>query len=164
MKKYRVLAVIALLTLFLASLPAVAVPEDDGVHAAAEAMVNRFVDAWNRADGVAYGENYWPEAELVDPIGRISSGQAAIVKEHVEMWAGPFKGSRAEGKVRRIQKLGSNYMIVDFDVEVSGVGQPPPGSPPSVNGLLRNHLKHIMEKRDGVWKVLSAQNTFIVSN
>jgi uncharacterized protein (TIGR02246 family) len=164
MKKYWMLAVIALATLFIASVPVVAVPVDDGVQAAAEAMVNRFVDAWNRADGAAYGENYWPEAELVDPVGRISSGQAAIVEEHVEMWAGPFKGSRAKEKVRRIQKLGSNYMIVDFDVEVSGVGQPPPGSPSSANGLLRNHLKHIMEKRDGVWKVLSAQNTFIVSN
>jgi hypothetical protein len=60
--------------------------------------------------------------------------------------------------------LGSKYMIVDFDVKVSGVGQLPPGSPPNANGALRNHLKHVMEKRSGVWKVLSAQNTFITAN
>jgi hypothetical protein len=34
-------------------------------------MVQRFSDPWNRADGVSYGENYWPEAELVDPSGMI---------------------------------------------------------------------------------------------
>ena len=143
---------------------AIAGPADDDAKAAASAMVNRFVDSWNRADGAAYGENYWPEAELVDPTGAIHSGRDAIVQIHVDMWAGPFKGSRVVGTVRRIQKLGSNYMIVDFDVEVSGVRQLPPGSPPNPNGVLRNHLKHIMEKRKGVWRILSAQNTFIAAN
>jgi hypothetical protein len=51
---------------------------------AARAMVARFVDSWNRADGAAYGENYWPDAELVDPSGVISRGQAIIVQEHIE--------------------------------------------------------------------------------
>jgi hypothetical protein len=37
-------------------------------------------------------------------------------------------------------------MIVDFDLELSGN----PGG---------NHLKHILEKRNGTWKILSAQNT-----
>jgi uncharacterized protein (TIGR02246 family) len=151
------------LTLSLNAIP-FASPVDNEAQTVANAMVNRFVDSWNHADGAAYGENYWPEAELVDPVGRIASGQPAIVREHVEMWAGPFKGSTATGKVRRTQMLGSNYMIIDFDVEVSGVLQLPPGSPPNANGVLRNHLKHIMEKRNGSWKVLSAQNTFIIAD
>ncbi|HET7599645.1 MAG TPA: DUF4440 domain-containing protein [Gemmatimonadales bacterium] len=58
--------------------------------AAAEKMVARFVDSWNRADGAAYGENYWPDAELVNPSGVISRGKAAIVREHVDLWAGIF--------------------------------------------------------------------------
>jgi uncharacterized protein (TIGR02246 family) len=162
MKGYATL-VIAVFTLFVAGI-AFADSTDSDLQTAANAMVNRFVDSWNRADGAAYGENYWPEAELVNPSGAIRSGRAAIVQEHVALWAGPFKGSRITGKVRRIQKLGSNYMIVDFDVELVGVRQVPPGSPPNANGVLRNHLKHVMEKRNGVWKVLSAQNTFIAAN
>ncbi|HEX5387105.1 MAG TPA: hypothetical protein VFW66_10420, partial [Gemmatimonadales bacterium] len=81
----------------LAAQVAPAVPAEAG--AAAQAMVDRFVDSWNRADGAAYGKNYWPEAELVDPIGIISRGREAIVQEHVDLWAGPFKGSHIEGKV-----------------------------------------------------------------
>jgi uncharacterized protein (TIGR02246 family) len=137
---------------------------DNEAKVAAEAMVNRFVDSWNRADAAAYAENYWPEAELVDPTGAIVSGRDAIVKEHVDLWAGIFKGSRARGQVRKVQRLGANYMMVDFDVQVSGVHQFPPGSPPNERGELRNHLKHIMAKRHGAWKVLAAQNTFIAAH
>jgi hypothetical protein len=46
---------------------------DKEALSAANAMVERFVDAWNRADGIAYGENYWAEAELVNPSGAIVS-------------------------------------------------------------------------------------------
>jgi hypothetical protein len=67
-------------------------PQDEA-NAAARAMVDRFADSWNRADGAAYGENYWPDAELVDPSGVILTGRAAIVKEHVDLWAGIFMGT-----------------------------------------------------------------------
>jgi uncharacterized protein (TIGR02246 family) len=129
--------------------------------AAAHAMVQRFVDSWNRADGAAYGENYWPDAELVDPSGLISRGQAAVVQEHIDLWGGIFKGSHLKGSVRRIRMLGPTFMMVDFDTELFGIRQLPPGSPADAAGVVRNHLKHILERREGAWKVLAAQNTFI---
>ena len=130
--------------------------------AAAQAMVDRFVDSWNRADGPSYGENYWPEAELVDPVGITTRSRADIVQEHVELWAGPFKGSKIAGKLRRIRMLGVDFMMVDFDADLAGVQQLPPGSAADANGVVHNHLKHIMERRNGTWKVLAAQNTFIM--
>jgi uncharacterized protein (TIGR02246 family) len=158
----KVLFVLGCLSVSISTIRA-ADAADDEAQGVARAMVNRFVDSWNHSDGAAYGENYWPEAELVNPSGVISSGRAAIVQEHVTLWAGIFKGSRIAAKVRRIQRIGPNHMIVDFDAQVSGVKQTPPGSPPNAKGVLKNHLKHIMEKRNGVWKVLSAQNTFIAA-
>ncbi|HTM90179.1 MAG TPA: SgcJ/EcaC family oxidoreductase [Terriglobales bacterium] len=127
---------------------------------AADAMLSRFINSWNHADGQAYGENYWPEAELVDPSGAVVKGKTAIVQEHVDLWNGMFKGSRIQGTVRRIRMLGPKYMMVDLDLEVSNVRQLPPGSP-YADRVLRNHLKHILEKRNGAWKVIAAQNTFI---
>lgn len=144
-----------LLSVLLISAPTVAT--DNSVNATAEAMLNRFVDSWNRADGAEYGKNYWPDAELVDPSGQIVSGREAIVQEHVDLWAGIFKGSHITGKVRRIRMLGSKYMIVDLDLELSGIRDLPPGSPTGAQGVLRNHLKHVMEKRGRECKVLSAQ-------
>jgi uncharacterized protein (TIGR02246 family) len=150
-----------LLSVLVVSSVALAGTVNNEARAAAAAMVNRFADSWNHADGQAYGENYWPEAELVDPTGAVVDGRAAIVQQHVDLWNGIFKGSHATGRVRKIRMLGSNYMMVDFDVEVSNVSQLPFGSPAYANRVLRIHLKHILEKRNGRWKVLAAQNTFI---
>ena len=135
---------------------------DAEAQAAAEATVRSFMDSWNRADGAAYGENYWPDAELVDPSGEIVDGRAAIAQEHVDLWAGIFKGSRMSATVRRVRRLDPNHIIVDFNTELSGIRQIPSGSQnqSSDNGI-RTHLKHILEKRNGQWRVLAAQNTFI---
>ena len=130
---------------------------DPEARAAAEAMVERFVDSWNRADGAAYGENYWPDAELVDPSGAIHEGRAAIVNMHVELWAGPFKGTRQAGSVRRIRMLCPSAMVVDFDAVLSGVRGAPPGVQPPADGVLHAHLKHVMQKRSGQWKVIAAR-------
>ena len=49
---------------------------DKEAQAAAEQTVHRFVDSWNREDGKAYGENYWPDAELVIVDGEGHAGSA----------------------------------------------------------------------------------------
>jgi uncharacterized protein (TIGR02246 family) len=95
MKKWLSAAVGLILFIPVISL---AGPAGDEAQSVAIAMVNRFVDSWNRADGAAYGENYWPDSELVDPTGAIKSGRTAIEQEHAEMWAGTFKGSRIQEK------------------------------------------------------------------
>src|SRR5882762_2561224 len=134
---------------------------DAEAKAAADATVRSFVDSWNRADGAAYGENYWPDAELVNPSGEIVDGRAAIAQEHVDLWAGIFKGSRVAAKVRRVRRLDPNHIMVDFDTELSGVRELPRGSQNEGNNVIKTHLKHILEKRNGQCKFLSAQNTFI---
>jgi uncharacterized protein (TIGR02246 family) len=140
--------------------PASQAPDDEAT-ATADAMVKRFVDSWNAADGVAYGEGYWPDAELVDPSGQVWPGRSAIAQMHVDLWAGNFTGSRITGKTRRIQRLSPDFLIVDVDLELSNIQGLPPGGLADDAGVVRTHLKHILEKRDGVWRILSAQNTFL---
>lgn len=129
---------------------------------AADAM-NTFVDSWNRAaagDTLApqrYGTLYWPDAELVDPSGRIWDGRDAIVGMHEELWNSAFKSSRVSGSVRRVRALSPTLMIADFDFTLALAGPPPPGAPA---GPLKAHLKHVMQKRGDAWNVLAAQNTF----
>jgi uncharacterized protein (TIGR02246 family) len=138
-------------------------PQDEA-NAAARAMVDRFADSWNRADGAAYGENYWPDAELVDPSGVILTGRAAIVKEHVDLWAGIFRGTHQTVTVRRVQVLSAKYILVDFDAYLSGVHTGPSGGAPSPAGVVVAHLKHIMQNRNGEWGVLFAQNTLVATS
>jgi hypothetical protein len=50
-------------------------------------------------------------------------------------------------------------MIADFDLDLALFKQTSSGSK-EANGVVKAHLKHVMEKRGGVWKVVAAQNTF----
>jgi uncharacterized protein (TIGR02246 family) len=134
---------------------------DKEARVAAQQTVQRFMDSWNHSGGATYGENYGPDAELVDPTGTIVPGSIAIAKEHVDLLAGIFKGSHVEVKVRKIRRLDANHIIVDFDTELSHIQHPPPGAP--AGAVLKSHLKHILEKRKGEWKVVAAQNTFIAA-
>jgi len=130
----------------------------------ADKALKTFVDSWNRAaagDSLApqsYGTLYWPDAELVDPTGRIWDGQAAIVQMHVDLWKTAFKGSTVTGSIRRVRALTPTLMIADFDFILTLSGQPPPGA--VTVGPVKAHLKHVMQRRGDEWKVVAAQNTF----
>ncbi|HXM93087.1 MAG TPA: hypothetical protein VOA64_02360 [Candidatus Dormibacteraeota bacterium] len=87
---------------------------DPEVKAVSDSTVWSFVDSWNRADGAAYGENHWPEAALVNPSDEIVDGRTAIAKEHVDHWAGIFKGSRRAAQVRKIPTTSSLTSIPSF--------------------------------------------------
>lgn len=141
-------------------------PSDDSEtpEVAAVALAT-FTDAWNRAAAgdsaaaKAYGSLYWPEAELVDPMGQIWPDQRAIVRMHVDLWNTAFHGSVVKGTVRRTRRLSPTLMIADFDLALSLSGPAPPGLA-AANGTVHAHLKHVMEKRGREWKVLAAHNTF----
>ena len=135
---------------------------DEEEMIAAESMMNHFADAWNRADGDAYGQNYWTDAELVDPTGAIWNGRTAIAQMHVDLWAGPFQGSHLDAKLRRIRSVGTDCLLVDLDLALHGAKQAPPGAMVDAQGVIRTHLKHVLEKRGKVWRIVSAQNTFVM--
>jgi len=128
--------------------------------------LSRFSQSWNSAaagdtaGATRYGALYWPDAELVDPSGLVWNGQPAIVQMHRELWAGPFRASRVNGSVRRVRSLSATLMIADFDMELALAGSAPPGLA-GPDGIVRTHLKHVMESRGGEWKVVAAQNTFV---
>lgn len=161
MMRRLVSALLPLVFLVLSGLPALASPPSDEATAAAHAMADRFADSWNRADGTAYGENYWPDAELVDPSGTLVEGRAAIVKQHVDLWAGIFKGTRQQITIRRVKVLCPNYIVVDIDARLAGWKALPPGATATANGVLLAHLRQIMEKRHGAWRIALSQNTIV---
>ena len=138
---------------------------DAEVANAASSALAIFVESWNSAaagDAQAparYGDLYWPDADLVDPSGMIWNGQPAIRQMHVDLWQSAFKGSNVKGTVRKTRRLSPTLMIADFNLELALFKAAPSGSTVS-NGVLKAHLKNVMEKRGGAWKVISSQNTF----
>lgn len=133
------------------------------MRSVAEQLARTFTDTWNRGDGEAYGEAYWPDAELVDPTGQIWDGRDAIAAMHVDLWNGPARNTEALATVRRVRPIGSEAMVVDLDVNVASFSPAPPGAAVHADGKVRAHLKHFVEKRGGDWKIAASQNTFIAA-
>lgn len=121
-------------------------------------LAKTFADTWNLRDGRAYGDAYWPDAELVDPSGQVWSGREAIIQTHLELWAGRAKATHMTAQVRRVRALSPSLFVVDIDTSATGFSPPPPGAP---NGIVRTRLKHVVERRNGDWKIVSSQNTFV---
>ena len=117
-----------------------------------------FADTWNRRDGRAYGNAYWLDAELVDPSGQVWNGREAIVQTHVDLWKGPAKATHMTAQVRRVRALSPSLIVVDIDTSATGFMPPPPGAP---DGIVQTRLKHVVQKRNGVWKIVTSQNTFV---
>lgn len=126
----------------------------------ADRLAKTFAATWNARDGRAYGEAYWPDAELVDPSGAVWTGRGAIIKTHVDLWDGPARATRMVAHVRRVRYLSPSLFVVDIDTAANGFSPPPPGAP---DGIVRTRLKHVVEKRGDGWRIVSSQNTFIAA-
>ena len=122
-----------------------------------------FATTWNDRDGPAYGDAYWPEAELVDPTGSIWVGREAIAGMHVDLWNGPARETRVTASVRRTRALSESLAVVDLDVEVTGFSPAPPGALSDPDGIVRTRLKHVIEMRQSEWKIIASQNTFVAA-
>jgi uncharacterized protein (TIGR02246 family) len=133
------------------------------MRAAAEQLARMFTNTWNDQDGEAYGEAYWPDAELVDPTGQVWDGREAIAGMHVHLWSGPARHTQVAAMVRRIRPIGTEAMVVDLDIDVVGFSPAPPGAAVHADGKVKAYLKHVVEKRDGDWKIAASQNTLVAA-
>jgi uncharacterized protein (TIGR02246 family) len=134
--------------------------QEDVIRSIAEQLARTFERTWNDRDGSSYGTAYWPDAELVDPMGQIWNGRDAIVQMHVDLWAASFSKTVVRARVRRVREVGPTAAVIDL--EVSGNGFPvPPGGPG--DGNITARLKHVIEKRGAEWKIAASQNTFVAT-
>jgi uncharacterized protein (TIGR02246 family) len=137
----------------------VGMPEQE-ISSAADELARTFERTWNDRDGIGYGTAYWSDAELVDPMGQIWDGREAIVQMHLDLWAGPFSKTAVRARVRRVRKIAPTAGVIDL--EISGTGFPLRPDQPSSESIIAR-LKHVVEKRDGQWKIAASQNTFVVA-
>jgi uncharacterized protein (TIGR02246 family) len=124
--------------------------------------LDRLAQAWNTADAAMWAGEYWPEGELINILGGIMPNPAAIRARHGEVLAGPFKGSHFESTVRRILFLGADVAIVDTDIRVTRFRALPPGAVATSPGVLLTRMKHVYQRREGIWRIAASQNTAVL--
>jgi uncharacterized protein (TIGR02246 family) len=135
--------------------------QKQGDEAGVAAVVAAWDAAWNAGDAAALIAPFVEDAEFINGRGQIALGAAAIRANHAASLAGPFKGSRTQGTIRRITFLSGSSAVVDVDNTLTGYAYLPPGTQPTEPGMQRGRHKRILVKRGGAWRVLSMQLTTV---
>lgn len=151
---------IVLAALILAPAPARAegrAADSTSIHA----IVADLDSAWARADAGLWASHYAPDAEFINILGMLFPDVKAMQARHHEIFQGVFRGSRHHGMVRRLRFLGPDAAVADVDIAVTGYKALPPGGRATEPGVLRTRMKHVLARSNGVWKIVSSQNTAV---
>lgn len=125
------------------------------------AIASALEEAWNRGDGPAWGEQFWPDARFVNAVGAASDGRDAIAALHTRIFTTVYKGSRNTFKIARVTKLGKGRMLVELDGKAEGLSKLPASYPVWQDGSVHAHLMFVSEQRGSEWRIVYAQNTVV---
>ena len=144
----RALLFVALLVL---ALPARGPAEDDRP----QALVDRFVRAWNAHDPAALGELFSEEADFVNADGVWSQGRAWIRAQLERGHGTRFKNSTLVETNTRTRMVKDNVAVMHFQWELSGEVDAAGKPMPKRHGVMQ--IVAVEEVRG--WRILSAQDT-----
>lgn len=128
---------------------------------AIQAIISNQTDAWNRKDACAWARDFTESATFVNVRGDLVKGRPAIEAIHNFIFSGPYKNSPCSTTIDSILYPAPTVAMVDTTNEVSNFELLPPGLVPTAPGVFRTRMKLILVNDEGVWKILSAQNTAI---
>jgi uncharacterized protein (TIGR02246 family) len=140
----------AILALVLAS-PLPGAAEDDRP----QALVDRFVRAWNAHDANALGELFTEEADFVNAEGQWSKGRAWIRAQLERAHATRFKGTTLVETNTTLRMAREDVAVLHFQWELSGELDAAGKRSPTRHGIMQ--IVAVQEVRG--WRILSAQDT-----
>ena len=129
-----------------AAQPPAAVPRGDGKRQA------EFVAAFDRGDAKAVAAFWTPTGDYVDPVGKKTTGRAAIEKLYENVFA-KMKGAKLTVTVTAARMVGADVALEDGVSEV----RPADGGPG-----LANQFSAVLARKDGVWYFESVRESAAV--
>jgi uncharacterized protein (TIGR02246 family) len=118
------------------------------------ALVDRFMDAWNRHDARAFAAVFAEDADFTNWRGTSASGRSKIEEFHAPLFATIFKDSHLRQSAIRTRLLRPDVAVVDVPWEMSGVLDVEGNRRPDRHGL----LDFVMAKGDRQWQIVVMHN------
>jgi uncharacterized protein (TIGR02246 family) len=142
----RVLVLVVAAAVCPAALPAADPQAGDGKR------VKEFVAAFDRGDAKAVAGFWTPTGDYVDPVGKTTTGRAAIEKLYAVVFD-KMKGAKLTVTVTSARMVGADVAIEDGVTEV----RPADGGPASAN-----RFSAVLARKDGVWYFESVRESTAV--
>lgn len=119
-------------------------------------MARALEDAWNAADGIAFGSVFTDDADFIDIRGAHHRGRNAIGHGHQAIFDSIYRGSKVTYSVVSAESVdaGTVYAVVDATLDA-------PSGP--LQGIHHSRLSLLLVRDEtGVWSVRSFHNTLVV--
>jgi len=135
----------------LAVLPSLAAAQGD--EAAIRKVSADFLAAWNKDDAKAMAATFAPDADAINPSGRVAKGRAEIEKLFTDEHAGPFKATTYTAANMSVRILAPTVATEDWDAAIDGMHDPSGKALPT----FKHHVALVFVKKAGGWLVVSAR-------
>jgi uncharacterized protein (TIGR02246 family) len=112
-------------------------------------------DAWNRADGTAFGELFTDDADFIEIRGGHHVGRTAIELGHRGLWDSIYAGSTVDYRVEAVRPLDSRSAV-----GVIGAVMHAPTGP--LAGTNHARITAVLVEADGSWRIASFHNTLVL--
>ena len=117
-------------------------------------IVRHLEQAWNSADGRAFGEPFMTDADFVDIRGDHHRGQAEIAAGHQSILDSIYKGSNVRYELVQARELADNLILAHVGATLNAPVGPMAGE--------NNALMSIVLMQQGEeWKITSFHNTLV---
>ena len=123
---------------------------------AAENSVRLIDDAWNAADGEAFGVPFAENADFVNVRGELHTGRRAIAAGHQGIFDTIYAGSTVRYQVLQSRELGDGSILAHVDARLSVPGGPLAGDHQALASML------LIENGDG-HAIASFHNTLVTA-
>lgn len=115
--------------------------------------LSQLAEAWNRADGAAYGACFTADADYVDVTGQHTQGAEAIGRLHQWLFDGPLKGMQLDGSgAARVRLLTPEVAVVVSAGAGTRLGAQLPADRRSINTTV------LLKTPEG-WRIAAFQNS-----
>ena len=120
----------------------------------AASLFQQAEDAWNAADGAAFGALFTEESDFVNIRGEHHRGSVAIARGHQGIFDTIYAGSRAryEPELARSVAPGTIVALAAATLEV-------PTGP--LHGVLNARMTIVITEQDGRWLITAFHNTLV---
>ena len=118
------------------------------------ALMDRFMDAWNRHDAKSFASVFAEDGDSTNWRGTVASGRSKIEEFHAPMFMTIFKNSHQKYTTIKSRFIRPDVAAVDVCWEMTGAMDAQGNPRPDRLGL----LNFVMAKNDGQWQILVMHN------
>lgn len=132
--------------------PATAQTRDVDLRQAADALMNRFMQAWSASDAQRLSSLFASDADFINPWGTHAISRVEIESFYASALRSGFAGSKGEGDILSVRALSRDIAIIDARWRILGAHMPDGSPRADEKGIL---AAIIGRAGDGGWQILA---------